>query len=239
MIERLRGCFRNFFALVGCATVLVAGGILAWQYRAALADGYRWAAARWRGAATAPAAGAPSADALRSAERKEAAIARRDGPAYVVLTAAEAASLLEHRLAPAVRLALDSIRVTLENGRFVLDARLRTDRVAPAQLGPLAEFVGEAQPLRMAGPLRVTDPGRLSWTPDEAVIRGFPLPRAAIGRLVTHLTGGAEGEFIMPVPETVGDVRVRAEGVTFYRRADLSSGDEGARPLLAPALTLT
>lgn len=224
MMERLRGCFRSVFAAVGCATVLMVGGVAGWKYRAQLGDTYRWVAERWRGAPSMTEAardpGVPSREARRSAERKEAAIGRRDGPAYVVLTASELAALIEDRLDPVARAALDSIRVTLDEGRFGLAARLRTDGVTAAALGPVADILGPRQPIRMVGPVEVAQPGAVRWAPDEVVIHKLPLPRAAILRLVDHLTGESEGVFIIPVPPTVGDVRVRASGVTFYRRIE-------------------
>ncbi len=224
MIQRLQGCFRNLFAGVGCVAVLVVGGFAAWEYRAHLDDWYRWTAARVRrvvaGRPPTSAGGVASAAALRAAQRKESAMARPDDPAYVVLTADEVASLIAVRLEPLPRTALDSLQVVLADGRFGLAAQLSTEGLSAAALGPLAEFVGPTQPVRLAGPVRILGRGRLGWEPDEVVIRAIPLPRAAVTRLVEHLTGDARGVFIITVPETVGDVRVRVDGVTFYRRTE-------------------
>ncbi len=220
MMEQLRGCFRSVFAAVGCATVLMVGGVAGWKYRAQLGDAYRWVTERWRDAPSVTDAagdpGVPSREARRSAERKEAAIGRRDGPAYVVLTASELAALIQDRLDPVARAALDSFRVTLDDGRFGLAAQLRTD-VTAAALGPVADILGPRQPIRMVGPVEVVKPGVVQWTPDEVLVHKVPLPRAAISRLVDHLTGASDGTFLVPVPATVGDVRVRESGVTFYR----------------------
>ncbi len=218
------GCFRNVFALIGCLTVLVLAAIGAWAYRGQLLGVYRSVVGA--GGATASGSGAeatvgfPSTAALRSAERKEASIARRRGPGYVRLTADEVASLIEHRLEPEVRRALDSLRVTLTEDRFALEGQILLDVFSLELLGPLVELLGSRQPMRAAGPVALEDPGTVAWRCDEFIIQSFPFPPSAIPRLVNRLTGGSEGAFLIPVPATVGDVRVRADGVTFYRRAD-------------------
>ena len=45
-----------------------------------------------------------------------------------------------------------------------------------------------------------------------------PAFSASIPLLVDRLTGGTDGVLLIAVPPTVGEVRVRSEGVTFYRR---------------------
>lgn len=222
MMERVRGCFRNVLAAVGCVTVLAVGSVAGWQYRAQLGDAYRWAVARVRGAVGDVAAdtGRPTAAGRRSAERKEAAIARQGGPAYVVLTASELAALIQDRLDPAARIVLDSLQVALDEGRVAVLAQVRTDRLSAVVQGPVADLLGPRQPVVLSGPVSIARPGRLVWTPEEAEVRGFPLPRAATARLVDHVTGGTDGMLIITVPEAVGDVRVRADGITFYRRVD-------------------
>lgn len=218
----LKGCFRNFFALIGCAVVLIVLAVVGWEYRAQLGGIARSVLGSEPGAPVADtvAVGVPSADALASAERKEAAILSSRGPAFVSLTAAEMASLIDRRLDPVARGALDSISVQLSEGTFSLAASVRTDLFSPELLGPFADLLGSTHPMRMAGPGRLVGPGRLSWDVNEFVIHAFPFPQSAIPRLIDRLTGGSDGAFVIPIPKTVGDVRVRADGVTFYRGTD-------------------
>jgi hypothetical protein len=163
-----------------------------------------------------PSVGTPSTRALRSAERKEARIAQPDGPAYVVLTADEMASLVDARLDTAARQALDSLRVSLAEDRFIVEGQIRTDAFSVI-VGPLAGFLAPREPLRAAGPARLQRAGVIGWRPDEFALRSFPLPAGAIPHLVNQVTGGDDGAFHISVPPTVGDVRVRPDGVTFYR----------------------
>lgn len=219
----MAGCLRNVLALVGCVTVLVIGAIVTWEYREPIGRIVGSVATSGSPAGAGPAApravGTPSPRALQAAEQKELAIARRDGPAYVTLTAEEMASLVESRLDPAARAALDSIVVTLDDDRFMLEGAIRIDLFSRDLLGPFAEMLGSRQPIRVAGPGSVRAPGQLAWGVDEFVIRSFPFPQSAIPRLADKLTGRSDGAFIIRVPETVGDVRVRRDGVTFYREA--------------------
>lgn len=210
--------------MIGCGTVLIVAGIVGWEYRAQLAGAYRSVV---EGAQPTPAdsvglpvTGEPTSRALRSAQQKRAAIARQGGPAYVVLSADEMASLITLELAPDARRALDSIRVTLSEGRFALQARLNTRIFSRQLLGPLAGMLAPEEPVRIAGPAQYAGIGALAWEPDEFTIRAFPFPAVAIPKLVNRLTGGTDGRVPIPVPVTVGDVRIRPSGVTFYRRVD-------------------
>lgn len=144
----------------------------------------------------------------------------RGGPAFVVLTADEIASLVWDGLDPAARVALDSLHVTLDEDRFTLEAMLRTHVFGRDLLGPLEGILAEREPLRVAGPARYRAVGVVAWEPNAFAIRAFPFPQALVPRLVNRLTGRTDGYVQLAVPETVGDVRVRPGGVTFYRRTD-------------------
>lgn len=216
------GCVRNVFALIGCMTVVAVGAVLGYQYRAPLGRQVTRLLGRMPGimADTARAVGVPGAGALRSARGKEARLARADGPAAVVLSADEMAALIADGLNPAASAMLDSLRVELTRGRLALLAAVRTDRLGRELLGPLSGVVAEREPLRMAGPASVAVAGVVAWRPDEVAIRAFPFPASLVGRLVDRLTGGDEGLIPIRVPETVGEIRIAADGVTFYRRTE-------------------
>ena len=124
------------------------------------------------------------------------------------------------RLDPAAREAVDSLRVVLYDDRLVLYGHVRLDVFGRELLGPLAGVFDSSEPLRMAGPLEADRPGRLSWRCTEFSILRFPFPQSVIPALVNRLTGRDDGAFPIPVPESVGDVRVRPDGVTLYRRVE-------------------
>jgi hypothetical protein len=216
------GCFKNFFATVGCITVLVLLAIGAWTFRDQLGGAYRsvTGTAEPTDLPSDTTVGVPSAAALRSAERKEELVAHGGGAGYVVLTADEVASVIQDRMASAAREAVDSLRAILSSDRVTLEGQILLDVFGRDALGPLAEFLGSRQPLRMAGPVALRGVGVAAWRCDEFVIRSFPFPASAIPRLVNYMTGGDEGLFLFEVPATVGEIRVRADGITLYRRVD-------------------
>lgn len=219
------GCLKSAFALVGCATLLVAGGIVAYEYREQIAGAARSVLrevghAEETDGAAGEAVGWPSAESLRSAKRKRAAMARTPGPAYVVFTPDEMASLIEQGLEAAARAALDSLHVVVSGDRFALRASLRTSIFGRELLGPFEGLLEDREPLEMAGPARFARTGVIAWQPDHFRLRAFPFPRALVPRLVNRLTGRDDGTVPILVPGTVGDVRIRADGITFYRRTD-------------------
>lgn len=217
----IRGCFTNIFAGIGCLTVLALGLLGVWYFREDIADLYTSIVERERSfGPESPTTGIPSASALQSAVDKERAIAGRGGPDRVILSADEMASLIDDRLPNAAKLALDSITVTLEQNRFTLEAQLETESFGRDLLGPLRGMIDPREPIRISGPAEVRAPGVIGWEVDEFRVASFPFPGPAIPVLVDRLTGGDGGVMLFAVPAEVDDMRIRPDGVTFYRRAD-------------------
>jgi hypothetical protein len=217
----IRSCFTNMFASIGCLTVLCLGAVGAWYFRADIAEVYRAVAEREADVGGEQlTTGFPSLAALESAMAKERAIARRDGPERVVLTADEMASLIADRLAPEARQALDTIKVILERDRLTLEAELETEFLGRDLLGPLRGMIDPREAIRVSGPAEIRAPGVLGWEIDEFRVASFPFPGPAIPVLVDRLTGGDGGAMLFAVPAEVDDLRIRPDGVTFYRRAN-------------------
>ena len=217
----MRGCFTDLFAGIGCLTVLCCGVFGVWYFRADIADAYHSVVDRGTDRSYShPTTGHPSPAALQSALEKESAITRRDGPERVVLSADEMASLIEDRLTSEARQALDSITVTLERGRFSLEADLHTEALGRDLLGPLRGMIDPREPIRVSGPAEIRAPGVIGWEIDEFRVAAFPFPGPAIPVLVDRLTGGTGGVMLFAVPAEVDDLRIRPDGVTFYRRAN-------------------
>jgi hypothetical protein len=217
----IRGCFTNIFAGIGCLTVLVLGAVGAWYFRVDIAEVYRSYVERDTGGESVQLTeGYPSSAALQSALEKERAIGRRDGPEQVVLTADEMASLIEDRLATEARQALDSITVTLERDRFSLEAKVQTDVFGRDLLGLLRGMIDPQEPIRVSGPAEIRAPGVIGWEIDEFRVASFPFPGPAIPVLVDRLTGGDGGAMLFAIPAEVDDMRIRPDGVTFFRRTN-------------------
>jgi hypothetical protein len=217
----MKGCLRNILTGVGCLTLVILGALAGYHYRAqlrGLVDSFR--PGREAAADSAAAPGLATEDALARARRKESWMAARSGPAAVMLTADELAALIRDGLDPVARRSLDSLRVVLARDRFAIEAQLLTAGLERGVLGPLGGMVDAREPVRLAGPAAVTVPGRVGWTPDEIVLRAFPFPASLVPRLVNAIMGVRDGVVPIPIPPTVGDLRIREDGVTFYRRTD-------------------
>ena len=213
---------KSILASIGLVTVLVLLAVGLWQYRGQVGRAYRSVVDGQDSAGAVSVVdptGTPSSGALRSAESKERRIGR-GGSASVRLTPDEMASIVQDRLDPLARRALDSLKVTLEEERFTLEGQVLVAVFGRDLLGPLVQILGERQPIRVSGPVALRDTGVVAWACDEFVIAGFPFPQAAIPSLVDQLTGMDEGAFLIPVPESVGEVSVAPDGVTFYRWMD-------------------
>jgi hypothetical protein len=176
-----------------------------------------------------PAVGAPDR-ALESgpAGRAEpAALARaRDkvdslhgwGADSVVLTAAEMASLVMDGLPRDARRHLDSLTVTLGEGRLTASARLESGAIPREQLGPLAGALDPWELVLASGVVRVTKPGVAEWRVDSLTLRGFTLPEQASGQLLGRALGGSgNGAVSLALPHGIADVRVRPTGVALFR----------------------
>jgi len=214
----MTGCFKNVLAGIGCLVVAILIGVAAWYFRADLMDGYRKLMGKEGVDSSSLTVGYPSDTDLRLAEQKESEIARRDGPSRIVMTSEEMASIVQDRLTSQATEALDSLGVILERDRFSLQAELLTQVFGRDLLGPLQGIIDPREPIRVSGPLEMRGPGVVAWDIDEFVISSFPFPGPAISLLVDRLTGGSDGVILIAVPPTVGEVQVRSDGVTFYRR---------------------
>ena len=215
----MKGCFRNTFAMIGCATVLVVMIVVGWLYRDQIVDKVRtWGVdLPFIGLVD---DGHPSGRALQSARRKHRRMADPRGPDAVRLNSSEVASLVVDELDPAVQEALDSLTVSFEPGRFILEAQLMTEVWGKEQLGFFGGLLLPRESLRVSGPVNVSADrtGVALWEPDQMSIRTFPFPRAAITPIVNSLTGGSDGSIPLPVPPTVGGIEIELNGITFFRR---------------------
>ena len=216
----MKGCFKDVFAGIGCLALALVAVLGIWHFRADIAEGYRKLMGDEESATATLTVGRSSESNLRAAEAKESEIARRDGPARIVLSADEMASIVQDRLTPPAKRALDSLSVILERDRFSLQGELLTDVFGRDLLGPLQGIIDPREPIRVSGTAEMRVPGVVAWTIDEFVIASVPFPRAAIPLLVDQLTGGSDGIIFIAVPPTVGDIRISSDGVTFYRRAE-------------------
>ncbi len=209
------GCLTAPFKLLGCLG-LIAAIALGWLYRDRLVREGRRVLDRI-GDAPAPAAlGRPGVQALESARAKVDSLNgwRADS---VVLGASEVASLIGQGMDRTLRGQLDSMQVRLLDGEIELHARLRTGRLPKEVVGPLGMALREKESIQAAGPLEVSRPGLGEWEVRSFRIRDFPIPDAAVPRLVSRALGDSTRRTVrVRIPEGVARIRVRPTGATLY-----------------------
>jgi hypothetical protein len=213
----MMGCLRAIVVQVGCGVLLVAAAVLAFIYRDRVGDA--WRVLRGlppRGALvwTVPERGG-AARARTALER----ITRSGGPAFVDITAAEIASLVDESLDQAPGRVFDSVALALGPGEVMVRGSLDVTGMPRSLLGPLAGVIGPREPLLIGGGLEADTAGRVLWRITALTVRDFPFPRATIPAIVRQLRipGAADGAVPLPGVMGAGDVRVTAAGVRVYR----------------------
>jgi hypothetical protein len=163
-----------------------------------------------------PSSGRPGVSSLQSAKAKVDSLNgwRADS---VVLTASEFASLVGSGMDRELRSQLDSLRVELLDGEIQVSARLRTERLPREVLGPLGGALRPTEPVRAAGPVRVTRPGAGEWSVRSFQIGDFPVPDEMVPDLVGYALGDPKRKTVpVKVPAGIRAIRVRPDGATLY-----------------------
>lgn len=163
------------------------------------------------------AAAAPSSTALARARDKVDSLHGWSVDS-VILTPAEAASLLVQSLPAESRRHLDSVSVQLGTGRITVSALLETAAIPKGELGPLAGALRPWERVKAAGPVSVPRPGLAEWQVEALTIRGFTLPQATSKSLISKALRGAEdGVIPLALPRGVTSLHIRPNGVALFR----------------------
>jgi hypothetical protein len=209
------GCLTAPFKFVGCLG-LAAMLFVGWLYRDRLAGEARRLIGSVGGSEAAIPAGRPGSRSLISANAKIDSLNgwRADS---VVLNASEVASMIGSGLDPTLRSQLDSLQVELEDGSITVKARLATARLPRELIGPLAVALRPTEPIEAAGPLRVVGPRKAEWELRSFRIRGVPLPRDAVPKLVSKALGDPERKTVpVRIPAGIKEIRLRPSGATLF-----------------------
>ena len=208
------GCLTAPFKLLGCLGLIVALG-LAYLYRDRLEHEGRRLIERIQGIVPSS-SGRPGVSSLESAKAKVDSLNgwRADS---VVLTASEFASLMGSGMDRELRSQLDSLQVELLDGEIQVSARLRTGRLPQEMIGPLSGALRPTEPVRAAGPVRVTRPGAGEWRVRSFRIGDLTVPDDMVPGLVGRALGDPERTTVpVKVPEGIRSIRVRPGGATLY-----------------------
>ncbi len=225
----MNGCLKGVLRLVLLSLVLVAG-VVAWWFRAPLMR----AASRYLPVhrTTLPpvtdTVGAPTPRALQSTQGKIETLKKPAGPDSVVLSSNEVASLVGSSIDWSVRKSFDSLRVELLEGSIAVYCRLDTRVIPPDALGPLTGMLNPMEPLRIAGPVSIAQPGIARWKIAELSLRGIAFPPPIVAELARRTAGAdASGAVPLRVSPAFRDVVIHPTGVILYRVR--RTAGEGAR----------
>ena len=210
----MMGCLTAPFKLLGCLGLIIALAV-GYIYRDRLEQEGRRLIERIQGVVPSS-SGRPGVSSLESAKAKVDSLNgwRADS---VVLTASEFASLVGSGMDSELRGQLDSLRVELLEGEIQVSARLRTDRLPREAMGPLGGALRPTEPVRAAGPVRVTRPGAGEWSVRSFRIGEFPVPDEMVPDLVGLALGDPKRKTVpVKVPAGIRAIRVRPDGATLY-----------------------
>lgn len=206
----MRGCLSLPFRLFFLA-LLILGGFVAWSYR----DVIRRRIHTWTAEPSSPespglgqAARAPAV--LRTLEALRAG--RVDS---LLLSAGDVASLIAAAAAERARGALDSIEVRLVQDDIEVRGRVDT-RQLPLSFGRLSGVIRDHEHVEIGGPLVFRRSGLAEWQVAWARVRGIPLPRDVVGRLLRQFSATEENVLPLPIPASVGGLRVSPAGLVLY-----------------------
>ena len=209
------GCLAAPFKFVGCLGI-VAALFIGWLYRDRLSSEARKVFGSISGSEAPAATGRPGSRALVTAHAKIDSL-NGWGADSVVLSASEVASMIGAGLDPSLRSQLDSLRVELQDGSVAVKARLATARLPRELVGPLSIALKPTEPIEAAGPLTVVGPRRAEWGLRSLSIRGFPLPRDAVAKLVSKALGDPSRKTVpVRIPAGIREIRLRPSGATLY-----------------------
>jgi len=201
----MRGCLSLPFRLLSLV-VLAALLLLGYTYHDEIR---RWVHA-WT-AAPASAEGTVDPGALDESRRKLGRLGV--GRDSVVLTATEVATLLAGEANDRLPHSADSLTVRL--GHDEIDVRVLVDP-RPLGVGPILPVLRDREWVEAGGRVMYRRPGVAEWDITRARLRGIPIPRAVISRLLRRLAGTPDGTAEIPLPPAVTGLRTEPRGLVLY-----------------------
>ncbi|MEP6495163.1 MAG: hypothetical protein ABJF01_20925 [bacterium] len=211
-------------ARLGCLVVIAIVAIGGWFTRD------QWMPERFRpyvtrATTTTTAGWAPLSEG--GAERTRAALAKLEqptGPAFQTLAASDVASYAFGSVSKHLSAAVDSVTTRASGDVVSMRARVRTSELGGSSaLGPLASMLGEYEWVQLSGTFHVIQPELAEFDVRDVKVHDLPLPSGMIPQLVKRLSRGprppgmSPSGLPLPIPRSVGDIRVAGGKVTLYK----------------------
>ena len=220
------GCFRR----LGCLVIILILAVLAWFNRDRLEQIYR----RYAGdpapvdtSVVATSTGGWESLTGDKATRGQAAVVSLSnprGPAFVNLSAGEAASYVFLEVAKQLPAAAEEITSSIKNDRLYVRANVALKDFGGSRvLGPLGALLGDRDTVQLGGTINVLRPGDGEFQVKDIRIGALPVPEAIIPKLISRIRKGekpagvADNAFAVKLPSYIGDVSIANGRVTVYK----------------------
>lgn len=208
---------------LGCLVLLIVLACVAWLTRD------RWLPQQFQASMAKPApAWTPLSDA--GADRTQSALGKlnqRGGQAFQTVSAADVASYIYRSLAKTPPATADSLTATVDaNNQLVVRGIMPTELLgAAANLGPVASVLGDRAPVELSGTMRIVGPKLAEFVVQSVKVRDIRIPNAMIPGLISKVDRGPRPAGLdptglpLPIPASVGDIRVGNGKITLYKTA--------------------
>ncbi len=206
-------------ARLGCLIILALLAVVGWFTRD------RWMPAQLRSHVETPAPVSrweplsPSgADRTRAALAK---LAQPTGPAFQTLSASDVASFAMGELSRQLAGTVDSVETRVAGDTVAMRGVVQTSKLG--SLGSLASMLHDREHVQLAGTFRIIDPGVAEFQVREVHVGNVPIPSGMIPELVKRIRRGpvppgvSPTGLTVPIPKSVGDIRVARGKVTLYK----------------------
>ncbi|HEX6575982.1 MAG TPA: hypothetical protein VF042_13525 [Gemmatimonadaceae bacterium] len=222
------GCFRR----LGCLVFLLILAVVAWFNRDRLEALYRRYAGDHPPADSAVVAAGTlpggwetlTGDKATRGKTAVQSLSAPRGPAFVNLSAGEAASYIFLEAAKQLPASSEDITSTVKNDRLYVRANVALKDFGGAKaLGPLGALLGERDTVQLGGGINVLRPGTGEFQVKDIRVGSLSVPDALIPRLVKRIRKGTMPEGIsdsgmpMTLPAYIGDVRIANGKITVYK----------------------
>jgi len=154
-----------------------------------------------------------------------AGLSKRNGPAYVTVSAGDLATILAEVLPSQFPKSATNMQLALHDSQLLVRAAIDAGEIAGD--GTLGRLLGTAlsgrDSLRLAGTLEVLRPGVAQYRISALRIKGIDVPGRLIPTVLGVLRRGPRGDgeaedaILLPVPKVVADLRITQGRLVLYK----------------------
>jgi hypothetical protein len=150
-----------------------------------------------------------------------AKLSQPTGPAFQTVSASDLASFAMGELSRQLAGAVDSIETRVSGDTVAMRGVMQTSKLG--ELGALAGILRGRQRVELGGTFGVIQPGLAEFQVREVHIGSVAIPSGMIPEVVKRIRrapappGGSPNGLPVPIPRSVGDIRVARGKVTLYK----------------------